>query len=205
VVVLLVTSLLWLTDFWHRLDPAVPAVLGAVLLLLPVAGVVTWKEFETSAGWSTFFVLGTVFSFTRLLQATGTSQWLAGKMALALGPLAGSPMLLVLAVVGFTTLVHLVVPNIAACLSLCIPVVSQLAAALGLNPVVLGLVVAIVTDAVILYPAQTASNLMVYDSGAVAARDVLRLGLTMLCLACLVIAGIALPWWALLGESLVGR
>ena len=56
-------------------------------------------------------------------------------------------------------------------------------------------------DAVILYPVQTASNLMAYESGYFDRADVLKLGLTMLALT-MVVALLTLPYWALLGFPL---
>ena len=39
--ILLVVSALWLTDRWHGLDPVVPALFGAVLMVTPGIGVLS--------------------------------------------------------------------------------------------------------------------------------------------------------------------
>jgi di/tricarboxylate transporter len=56
-------------------------------------------------------------------------------------------------------------------------------------------------DAVILYPVQTATNLMAYEIGYFDRGDVARLGLGMLALV-VVVAMAILPYWALLGLPL---
>ena len=61
-----------------------------------------------------------------------------------------------------------------------------IAQAAGLNPVVCGLIMTIVVDSVILYPVQTASNLLGYESGYFNTADVGRFGIIMLELAMLV-------------------
>ena len=63
------------------------------------------------------------------------------------------------------------------------------------------LVVTIVVDAVILYPVQTAANLIAYESGYFAAADVRRLGLGMLAITGAVVL-LVLPYWSLLGMRL---
>jgi len=44
--VLAATLALWLTDWLHRLSPAVPALIGGGTLLLPGVGALSWKTFE---------------------------------------------------------------------------------------------------------------------------------------------------------------
>jgi len=77
--------------------------------------------------------------------------------------------------------------------------------AAGVNPVVCALIATIVVDSVILYPVQTASNLIAYESGYFRARDVGRLGLAMLGLTIVVGLGIAVPYWSVLGLPLMTR
>jgi di/tricarboxylate transporter len=57
---------------------------------------------------------------------------------------------------------------------------------------------------VILYPVQTAANLMAYDSGYFDAADVRRLGLLMLVMTGMVTL-VSLPYWQLLGLPLTLR
>jgi solute carrier family 13 (sodium-dependent dicarboxylate transporter), member 2/3/5 len=49
-------------------------------------------------------------------------------------------------------------------------------------------------DAVILYPVQTATNLLAYETGYYSAVDVRRLGIGMLVLTVIVIL-LAIPYW----------
>ena len=63
-------------------------------------------------------------------------------------------------------------------------------------------IVGIVVDAVVLYPVQTATNLLAYETGLIGGKDVLKVGLGLFVLTALVILYIALPWWSLLGVPL---
>jgi di/tricarboxylate transporter len=108
----------------------------------------------------------------------------------------------VVILVVMVTLIHLAITNLAACIALLIPIASTIAAAAGLNPVVCGLVVTITVDAVILYPVQTAANLLAYESGYFQAADVRRLGLGMLALT-IAVAVLSTYYWDTLGLPLV--
>jgi di/tricarboxylate transporter len=81
---------------------------------------------------------------------------------------------------------------------------SAIAASAGLNPIVTGLALTIAIDAVILYPVQTAANLMAYEAGFFDRADVLKAGLGMLVVTILVVM-LVLPYWALLGLPLTTR
>jgi di/tricarboxylate transporter len=72
----------------------------------------------------------------------------------------------------------------------------------GLNPVLCGLLVTIAGDAVLYYPAQSASSLVVYERGHLTAGEIFRFGVVMTALAAAVVLGVALPWWRLVGEPL---
>ena len=84
-----------------------------------------------------------------------------------------------------------------------IPVTMTIAHGAGINPIVCALIVTIVTDSVILYPVQTASNLIAYETGYFRGTDVRRLGIAMLGLTILVGLCVAIPYWAALGLPLL--
>jgi len=105
-------------------------------------------------------------------------------------------------VVAMTVVIHLGIANMSACIALLIPITTLLAQVLHMNPLVFGLIVGISVDAVILYPVQTATNLVAYETGLMDGRDVLKVGLGMWVLTTLVVVAIALPWWSFLGLSI---
>jgi len=198
-------SALWLTDFWHGWSPALPALLAAGLLLLPGVGVLTWKDFEQGTSWGIFFVLGASLSLASALVNSGAAAWFARLLterALAAAP---PPAAVAAALVGLAALVHLGVTNIAACLALLVPIVATLAQALGLNPVACGLVLNMAVDAIIFYPVQTATSLIVYEAGGFTPRQVFLLGWMMLALTASVVVFVAIPYWRWWGLPLVVR
>ena len=195
------TSALWLSDAIHGLSPAVPALLAAIVLLSPKVGVLSWKTFEAKLSWGLILTVGASLSLARLMSATGAAGWLGQQFTGHLALLAEAPPVLIVALVLSVALIHLAITNLAACIALLLPVTATIAEAAGLNPVLCGLVVTIVVDAVILYPVQTAANLLAYESGYFDAADVRRLGLGMLVITGAVVL-LVLPYWAMLGMPL---
>jgi anion transporter len=198
------TLALWLTDSLHRLSPAVPALIGGGALLLPGVGVLSWKTFESKLSWGIILSVGASLSLAAAMTRSGAAAWLSQHVVDQLAGLASRPAILIVALIAAVALVHLAITNLAACIALLIPIAATIAERAGLNPVVCGLIVTIVVDAVILYPVQTATNLLAYETGYYSANDVRRLGLGMLLLT-MVVVSLTIPYWGWLGLPLTQR
>jgi solute carrier family 13 (sodium-dependent dicarboxylate transporter), member 2/3/5 len=196
------TLALWLTDTLHHLSPAIPALIGGAMLLAPGVGVLSWKTFEAKLSWGIILSVGASLSLAATMVQSGAAAWAGQHVVDLLAGLAGRPYVVILGLVLAVALVHLAVTNLAACIALLIPVAATIAERAGLNPRVCGLIVAIVVDAVILYPVQTATNLLAYETGYYGAADVRRLGLAMLLLTTLVVL-LTILYWDWLGLPLM--
>jgi anion transporter len=202
IIILVITSVLWFTDFWHGWHPAIPALIAAVLLTTPRMGILSWKELERAIPWSLFFVLGASLSLAEALISTGAAAWFAETLAHSIVQFQSSAPAVILLLILMITIVHLGIANMTACIALLIPITTSLAHSVAMNPIIFGLIVDIVVDAVVLYPVQTATNLLAYETGLIGGKDVLKIGLGLLVITALVILYIALPWWSLLGLPL---
>jgi len=195
-------ALLWLTDAVHHWHPVIPALLAWVCLLTPGIGVLTWKEFERDLGWANLFVLASSLSLAQALVHSGAGAWMASLLIQSTPALAQHPYLLIVVLLLATAPVRLLIPNITGFLALTIPVAMSIAQSTGLNPTLCGLVVMIAGDAVLYYPAQSASSLVVYQRGHLTAPEIFRFGVWMTLAAYVVVLAVALPYWALVGEPL---
>jgi solute carrier family 13 (sodium-dependent dicarboxylate transporter), member 2/3/5 len=205
IAVLLFASLLWLTDFVHGWSPAIPALLAAILLVCPKIGVIGWKDFESRLSWGLILTVGASLSLAQAMIQSGAAAWIGHELLGLSTSFTDCPLALLGIIIIAVAIVHLGITNLAACIALLIPTTMTIAQAAGVNPVVCGLIVTIVVDGVILYPVQTASNLLAYESGYFSPADVGRFGIIMLGLAMLVGLGIAVPYWSLIGLPLTLR
>jgi len=196
------TATLWLTDAWHHLSPAIPALMAAIVLLAPGLGALSWKTFEAKLSWGLILTVGASMSLARSMTESGAAAWLGSLFVTQLTALTISPPVVIALLVVAVALVHLAITNLAACMALLIPIAVTIAEAAHLNPLVCGLVVTIAVDAIILYPVQTAANLLAYEAGYFHTADVRRLGLGMLLLT-IVVALLVLPYWGLLALPLM--
>ena len=203
IVITLGASFLWLTDAVHHMDPSLPALLAWMCLLAPGIGVMTWKEFERNIGWANFFVIASSMSLAHALISSSAGAWLGSRIVLSIPALSHNPRLLVLVLLVATAPVRLLIPNITGFLAIGIPIAMSMGTATGLNPIVCGLLVMIAGDAVLYYPAQSASSLVVYERGHLSAAEIFRFGLLMTLTAYFIVMFIALPYWGLVGEPLL--
>jgi anion transporter len=203
--IVLGASVLWLTDSVHHLDPALPALIALVALLTPGLGPLRWSDLDRGVGWANFFVIGASISLAHALGETGAAAWLARGLVGALPGHGGHAVATIVLLMLGATALRAVIPNISGFLALAIPVAMSVGREAGLNPLVCALVVMITGDAVLYYPAQSASSLVIYERGHVTAAEVVRFGVWMTLVAYVAILLVALPYWTFLGQGLTAR
>ena len=193
---------LWLTDGLHHWHPVIPALVAWICLLAPGIGVLSWSEFEQGLGWANLFVIASSLSLAHALIGSGASVWVATHLARDVPVLATSPLLVVVVLLVVAAVLRALIPNITGFLATTIPLAMSVGTATAVNPLVCGLAVTIAGDAVLYYPAQSASSLVVYQRGHLTAPEILRFGIWMTLLAALVVLVVALPYWMAIGVPL---
>jgi anion transporter len=202
IVITVSASALWLTDSIHHFHPVLPALLAWIFLLIPRIGVLTWSEFERSIGWTSFFVLASSLSLARALIDSGASASIAQIVLEGMPRAHDQPAMVVFILLLASVPVRLLIPNITGFLAITIPIAMAIGTAAGINPLICGLAVMIAGDAVLYYPAQSVSSLVVHERGYLTAPEIFRFGVWMTLVAFVVVLLIALPYWAAVGESL---
>jgi di/tricarboxylate transporter len=198
-----VVSLLWLTDSWHHLNPAIPALMVAVIILSPGIGVLKWSSFQRSFPWSIIFVVAASLSLANALNSSGAAAWLAGTVASTFSSNVPSPHIQLVLLMLMATLARFAITSIVAFLTLVLPVVVTLSQQVGINPLVCGLAVTVVADSVVYYTFTGPSTIMAYERGYFSTWELIRLGLVMTVLSYAVVMLVAVPYWSMLGERLV--
>jgi anion transporter len=195
-------ALLWLTDAFHHWHPAVAALLAWIVIPAPRVGVLSWSEFERNIGWSNLFVIASSCSLAHALWNSGASAWIAQGIVASVPQFADHPVLVIAVLLAASVPVRILVPNITGFLATTIPIAMAIGASTNVNPLVCALAVMIAGDAVLYYPAQSASSLVVYERGFLSMREIAWFGAVMTVVAFVVVLAVALPYWSFMGETL---
>ena len=201
--IVMITALLWFTDFAHGLHPAVPAMIAMCLILLPRVGILTWSEFERNLGWSNFFIIATSLSLSHALVTTGAAAWFSETLVGGVSQLATSPMLILLLLCACFALMRFILPNIAGYLALVIPVTMAAAESLGLDPLVCGMAAVVVGDSVVYYSAGGTASVFIFQRADIANPEIFRFAVTMTVIATAILLLAVVPYWGLVGHPLV--
>ena len=181
---------------------AVPALIAMTVILLPGIGLLSWRDFERDLAWSNFFVIATSLSLAHAVVSSGAAGWFANALVGNVGGLADSPLLLMLGLAVASVGVRIMTPNITGYLAFLIPIAMSTGLSLGLNPLVCGMAVVVIGDAVVFYPAGSTSSVFVYQRANISSPQVFCFGIVMSVVAVAVLFAIVLPYWNLIGEKL---
>lgn len=157
----------------------------AAIVLLGATGVLRWPDFERQTRWGVLLLFGGGLTLSQVMSTSGASLFLAQGLVAWVG---GAPAWLVLlALVAFVVMLTELVSNTASA-ALLIPIVMGMAPALGLDAPGLAVAVALSASCAFMLPVATPPNAIVFGSGQVAQRDMMRCGLVLNAVATLVIA-----------------
>jgi solute carrier family 13 (sodium-dependent dicarboxylate transporter), member 2/3/5 len=126
---------LWCTESIHGLDPALVALIGALVVSLPCYGSVKLGAALKKVPWSMLIFMAATLALGSSLVTSGAAGWLASAL---FGPLEflgpAKPLVFVLAVVAVSTAAHLVIQSRSARSAVLIPVIVASAAPMGVEP-----------------------------------------------------------------------
>ena len=200
--IVILTALMWFTDFAHGLHPSVPALIALCLILLPRIGILTWGEFERNVGWTNFFVIATSLSLAHSLVSSGAAAWFSETLVGGVSQFQTQPLLVLLALSVCFAVLRILMPNIAGYLALVIPVAMATGDSLGLNPLVCGMAAVVVGDSAVYYGAGGTSAVFVFQRANIGNPEIFRFGMAMTVAVIAVLLLLIIPYWGLVGYPL---
>ncbi|MFZ4573177.1 MAG: SLC13 family permease [Phycisphaerales bacterium] len=178
--VFLLTAAAWVGGQWIGVNDAVIAMAAVVVLaLIPSGGVgsepiLTWKT-ASKAPWGIWLLFGGGLSLADGIDKSG----LAGAVASSGDSLAGHGVLVVLVAISAAAVVLTEFSNNTALVAIGIPIVSAIAKALGLPPTLLLITLTLSASLGFMLPAGTAGNALVFQTGRVSVRQMMKAGLIL--------------------------
>lgn len=146
------------------------------IALLGLSRVTTWDDIEKQSNWGVLLLFGGGITLSTVMQDSGASRWMADVL-LAWVP-GDNPLLLYLAVALFVIFLSELVSN-TACAALLIPLMMTMATVTGLSPVTMAVLTGLAASCSFMLPVGTPPNALVYGTGLVPQRTMIRAGLVM--------------------------
>lgn len=163
----------------------------STIVALVATRTLTWTEVERGTQWGILLLFGGGLALGLVMERSGTSAYLAGGI---MELMREAPLALLLAVVlTFVVFLSELASNTAVA-ALLVPLFAGLAGALGLSATALAIAIATAASCGFMLPVATPPNALVFGTGRVPQRLMMRAGLllNLACIATLTVA--ALVW-----------
>lgn len=180
-IIFLFTVLLWI--FSKPISDALGGIkqfdtlvaLGAIAAIA-ISRIASWDNISQNTDWGVLLLFGGGITLSAILKATGTSAFLAHHMSAMLSHAPLFIMLLLLA--AFVIFLTELVSNTATA-ALLIPLFAGVAQALGVSPVIMSVIIATGASCAFMLPVATPPNALVFASGFIKQREMMRAGLLL--------------------------
>ncbi|BFZ18608.1 hypothetical protein BsWGS_21647 [Bradybaena similaris] len=144
-----------------------------------VGPLLTWKQIHEKMPWSLYLLLGGGYALARAATDSGLSAWLGGQLLVFRGLNHWLILLIICYIITFLT----EVTSNTAIATLMMPILSQMAISLQLNPLFLMFPAAITTSFAFMLPVATPPNAIVFSHGIVRVVDMVLSGLFLNCIS----------------------
>ncbi len=160
--------------------------------------IATWKEVQSHIDWGVILMYGGAIAIAKALELTGAAGWLA----FALWPegLSGWGLMVLLALI--TLLLTEAISNTAA-VAIMLPVALSMAGAAHVDPLLVALGIGIVSGFAFMLPMGTPANAMIYGTGLIEMKRMMRLGMVLMLSVLLVFALVSRFWWPIIHLGVV--
>ena len=176
-----VTVLAWvfsqpLSRLLGNLDQFDSLVAMVAIVAVGASGVASWPDIERQTEWGVLLLFGGGLCLSAVLQVSGTSAYFAQQMVSLFG---GAPSWLVVLVIATFVVFLTELASNTATAALMVPLFAPIASSLGLSPVVMSVMVALAASCAFMLPVATPPNAMVFATGRVPQRQMMRVGLVL--------------------------
>lgn len=165
---------------WLHLDDASIAILGATLLFVIPADIknneflLRWKDTE-KVPWGILLLLGGGLTLASFMEKTGVADWMGQHLSDIDGV---SIIVLVLATTLLVTFLSEMMSNVAT-LTAFLPVIIAISLAFGENPLLFAIPAALAASCAFMLPIGTPPNAIVFGSGLIEIKQMVRTGVLL--------------------------
>lgn len=165
--------------------------LGAIILI-NFARVVHWKAIQQTADWGVLLLFGGGICLSNVLKHTGTSVFIAHQLSQLISAFG---IFFIIAIITIFVVFLTEFASNTASAALLVPVFASVAEAFGISPVILSVVIAISASCAFMLPVATPPNAIVFGSGHIHQREMMKVGFVLNILCIVVLTLIAVLFW----------
>jgi anion transporter len=173
----------WVTESIHGYDIAFIAMVGAVIVMIPNDGIISWKQGIKSVSWNLILFVAAATALGRLLVETGVVQWIEEVMLNFLNLFVGAPeWFLVFIILLVTVTSHLYITSHTTRAIVFIPVLLLVSETIGLNPTTVVFLSLIGMNYCVTVPVSSKALLLFYEEGEITydANNLLKISAIMM-------------------------
>ncbi|HEI8868090.1 DASS family sodium-coupled anion symporter [Serratia sp. AKBS12] len=161
-------------------------------VLIGISGVASWSQIQQNTEWGVLMLFGGGLTLSVILKDSGASAVMAEGMASLFG--ASHWFIIILAVATFIIFLTEFTSNTASA-ALLVPVFATVAEALGMPSALLTIVIGIGASCAFMLPVATPPNAIVYGTGEIRQREMVRVGFWLNIICVLVVTLFAWFVW----------
>jgi len=189
--ILLVTVALWFV-FSDRLGMGIIALFGASLFL--ILGLVKWEDYNKNVNWGVIILYSSMIMLGSSLYDKGGAQWLANNISDNLISPESMPLYLPIVIALVFPLISNLTGAVGA-VAIFSPVILKLTTISGMNPVNVGVLIAVASSFAFLSFKGSPASAIVYTTGYLKKTGFLKLGWKMMLFSAIVLVLISKFYW----------
>jgi len=196
---------LWLTEGFHHVEIATVTLVGALVLTLPMFGVLAWKDGLKAVSWNLVIFVGAALVLGKALIETGAAQWIIEGVFAVSGIAGAESRLLILLALAFIVLTsHIYMTSHSARAAALVPALLYLGNSLNLNPTTVMFIGTVGMNYCLTFPVSSKALLMFQEleGETFQPADLLRLSAVLLIVHLILIVIFYYGYWQWIGLAL---
>ncbi|WP_108650505.1 SLC13 family permease [Dongshaea marina] len=146
------------------------------IVLLGITRCAEWKDVDKATDWGVLLLFGGGLTLSVILKITGTSLFLAEQIRTLLAE--ANLFWVLLVITAFVVALTELASNTASA-ALLVPVFATVAEALGVSPIVMSVLIGVAASCAFMLPVATPPNAIVFASGHIRQREMMRMGIVL--------------------------
>jgi anion transporter len=195
----------WMTESLHGYDIAFITMIGAIIIMIPNYGIISWKQGISSVSWNLIIFVAAATALGKVLVDTGIVKWIEEEMLNVLHLFIGAPeWLIVLIILLVTVTSHLYITSHTTRAIVFIPGLLLFSETIGINPSTVVFLSLIGMNYCVTVPVSSKALLLFYEEGEISfnASHLLKISAILMPLYILAIMLFYFTYWQWTGMHL---